>query len=163
VDFDCKPRLNELLDIINDTDRKVIVFVPFKHSIEKIKEFLNAEKIDSVVIDGSVSLNARTEAFAQFQKVDSSVRVAIIQPQAAAHGVTLTAADTVVFWGPVSSVETYVQCIARADRVGQDSNKVTVVHLQSSDVERKLYKQLQSNIMHHNAIVDLYKQVMEEE
>jgi SNF2 family DNA or RNA helicase len=163
VDFDCRPRLTELLEIIEDTERKIIVFVPFKHSIDKIKEFLDAQKIDSIVIDGSVSLSARTENFGLFQRPDSSVRVAIIQPQSAAHGVTLTAADTVVFWGPVSSVETYVQCIARADRHGQTSDKVTVIHLQTSDVERKLYKQLQSNITNHNAIIELYNEVMESE
>jgi len=82
--------------------------------------------------------------------------VLIIQPQAASHGVTLTAANTVVFWSPVMSVETYLQCIARMDRVGQQ-NKMTVVHLQGSDVERRVFEMLQNKVDMHNKLVDLYQ------
>ena len=84
-------------------------------------------------------------------------RVLVIQPQAASHGVTLTAADTIVFWSPVMSVETYMQCVARIDRVGQQ-NKMTVVHLEGSEVERKVYKMLQGKIDNHQQLVDLYKE-----
>jgi len=82
--------------------------------------------------------------------------VLIIQPQAASHGVTLTAANTVVFWSPVMSVETYLQCIARMDRYGQQ-NKMTVVHLQGSEVERKVFEMLQNKVDLHDKLVDLYK------
>jgi hypothetical protein len=54
------------------------------------------------------------------------------------------------------SVETYLQCVARIDRVGQ-VNKMTVVHLQGSEVERKMYKMLQSKVDSHELLVDLYK------
>jgi SNF2 family DNA or RNA helicase len=86
--------------------------------------------------------------------------VLIIQPQAAAHGITLTAADTVVFWSPVMSVEIYLQCVARIERVGQ-VNKMSVVHLQGSEVERKMYTMLQGKVDHHQKLVDLYKQELE--
>jgi SNF2 family DNA or RNA helicase len=86
----------------------------------------------------------------------------VIQPQSAAHGITLTAADTVVFWSPVMSVETYLQCIGRIERVGQ-KNKMTVVHLQGSDVEKKMYAMLQGKVDSHQKIVDLYSNVISEE
>ena len=82
----------------------------------------------------------------------------VIQPQAASHGVTLTAADTVVFWGPVMSVETYIQCCARADRQGQTSDKVTVIHLQGSEIERKMFKQLERRVTDHSMLVKLYEE-----
>jgi SNF2 family DNA or RNA helicase len=82
--------------------------------------------------------------------------VLVIQPQAASHGVTLTAADTIVFWSPVMSVETYLQCVARIDRVGQ-KNRMTVVHLQGSDVEKRMYKLLQGKVDSHEQLIDLYK------
>jgi SNF2 family DNA or RNA helicase len=72
----------------------------------------------------------------------------------------LTAADTVLFWGPVMSVETYLQCIARAHRIGQKGGNVTVIHLQSSDIEVRMFKQLESKVEDHSAIVDLYKEEM---
>jgi SNF2 family DNA or RNA helicase len=83
--------------------------------------------------------------------------VLLIQPQAASHGVTLTAADTIVFWSPVMSVETYLQCVARIDRVGQ-KNKMTVIHLQGSEVEKRMYTMLQGKVDMHTQLVDLYKE-----
>jgi SNF2 family DNA or RNA helicase len=85
----------------------------------------------------------------------------VVQPQSASHGITLTAADTVVFWSPVMSVETYLQCVARIDRVGQKNN-MTVVHLQGSEVEKKMYRMLQGKVDNHQKLVDLYKQELED-
>ncbi|HAT67302.1 MAG TPA: hypothetical protein DCS66_22355, partial [Flavobacteriaceae bacterium] len=75
----------------------------------------------------------------------------------ASHGVTLHAANVVVFWSPVMSVETYIQCCARVDRAGQ-RNPMTVVHLQGSPVEEKMYKMLQGKIDLHTELVNLYKE-----
>jgi hypothetical protein len=110
------------------------------------------------IINGDVSANERRNIFNKFQNFDDP-RVLIIQPQSASHGVTLTKADTVIFWSPVSSVEAYLQCIARIDRVGQ-KNKMTVVHLQGSEVERKMYAMLQGKVDAHSNLVDLYREVI---
>ena len=79
-----------------------------------------------------------------------------MQPQASAHGITLTAADTVVVYGPLMSVEQYTQCIARADRKGQNSDKVTVVHIQGSPIERKMFKALQDKVTDHALLTQLF-------
>jgi len=83
----------------------------------------------------------------------------VIQPQAAAHGVTLTAADTIDWCGPVSSLETYAQANARIHRAGQ-TNKCTVVQLYGSDVEQRVYRLLDNKIDVHNQIVSLYKELL---
>jgi len=59
------------------------------------------------------------------------------------------------------SVETYLQCIARIERVGQ-VNKMAVVHLRGSEVEKKIYAMLSNKVTNHQQLVDLYKQVLEE-
>jgi SNF2 family DNA or RNA helicase len=105
VEFDCSPRLNVLLEVLEETTRKVLVFAPYRHSIDTITDFLQKHQIDCAQIHGDVTPAKRTLIFKQFQTTQSP-RVLVIQPQAASHGVTLTAADTVVFWGPVMSVET---------------------------------------------------------
>jgi hypothetical protein len=79
-----------------------------------------------------------------------------MQPQATAHGITLTAADTVVFFGPLMSVEMYTQCIARADRKGQNSEKVTVVHIESSPIERRMFKAMQGKVSDHSLLVGMF-------
>lgn len=156
IEFDIKSRYAELVDIINETSQKVIVFVPFKHVIERLTESLTKDGITSAYINGDVGLSKRTEIFKAFQTEDDP-KVIIIQPQAAAHGVTLTRADTVVWWGPVASTETYLQANARAHRKGQ-VNKVTVIHFQGSPAERRIFKLLEGNIDVHNSIIELYKQ-----
>ena len=112
--------------------------------------------VTNEIINGDVSARDRADIIQRFQTTDQT-RILVIQPQSASHGVTLTAADTVVFWSPVTSVETYLQCVARIDRVGQQ-NKMTVVHLQGSEVERKMYQLLQSKVSSHEKLVDLYKE-----
>jgi hypothetical protein len=83
--------------------------------------------------------------------------VLLLIPQATAHGITLTRADQVVWWGPIPSTETYLQANARAHRAGQ-TNKVTVTHLQGSPVERRVYTMLQGKIDMHHDLVELYRQ-----
>lgn len=156
VEFDISPRLNALKETLDETFNKVIVFVPYHHTIEVITEFLKKHGVTNEVISGDVSARERSRIIDNFQ-THPDPKVLVIQPQSASHGVTLTAADTIVFWSPVMSVETYIQCIGRIDRVGQ-KNSMTVVHLQGSDVERKVYKMLQGKVDSHQQLVDLYKQ-----
>lgn len=157
VEFDCKPRLNVLLEVLEETQRKVIVFAPYRHSIDTISTFLSRNGISNSIIHGDITASKRSTIFEQFQG-SPDPRVLVIQPQAAAHGVTLTAADTVVFWGPVLSVDTYIQCCARADRQGQTSDKVTVVHIQGSDIERRMFKQLATRVNDHTALIKMYEE-----
>ena len=161
LEFDISPRLNALKEVLEETIRKVVVFVPYVHTIDIVSEYLNKEGYSTAIIRGDVSAGKRAEIIRQFQTQDTP-RVLIVQPQSASHGVTLTAADTIVFWSPVVSVETYMQCVARIDRVGQ-SHKMTVVHLQGSEAERRVYSMLQGKIDSHMKLVDLYKQELEED
>jgi SNF2 family DNA or RNA helicase len=157
VEFDCSPRLSVLQEVLEETSRKVIIFAPFRHSIDTINTHLLKHNIACEVIHGDVTVNKRTDIFKRFQTTDAP-KVLVIQPQAASHGVTLTAADTVVFYGPVFSVETYLQCIARADRIGQTSTNVTVIHLQGSDIEKKMFDRLEKRVEGHDLLLNLYKE-----
>ena len=83
--------------------------------------------------------------------------VIMLIPQAAAHGITLTRADTVVWWGPIASAELYMQGNARAHRAGQ-KHSVTVVRLQGSPVEKRIYSLLDGKVDLHQGLVELYEQ-----
>lgn len=155
VEFDAKPRLNALLEVLEETDRKVIIFALFRSSMDTIADFLTKKGINCTQIHGDVSPGKRGQIINDFQSTDN-VRVLVMQPQATAHGITLTAADTVVFYGPLMSVELYLQCIARADRKGQTSDKVRVIHLQSSPVEQKMFKAMTTRVNDHSLLVGLF-------
>jgi SNF2 family DNA or RNA helicase len=156
VSFDMSNRFNELVSVIESTDNKVLVFVPFRHSLEVLHEDLLKAGYTVEAIHGDVSPTRRAEIIKQFQSEDDP-RVLLLVPQATAHGITLTRADQVVWWGPVPSTEIYMQANARAHRAGQ-INKVTVTHLQGSPVERRVFHMLQNKIDMHLSLVDLYKQ-----
>lgn len=160
VAFDAKNRMTALLEVIEEASQKVIVFVPFRHAIDIIVEELRANSIPCEAITGSVSASKRTEIFNKFQQ-QKDPRVLVIQPQAAAHGVTLHAANVVVWWGPITSIETYLQANARVHRAGQH-HPCTVVHLQGSPVEKRIYKMLSQKLDVHTKIIDLYRNFLQE-
>jgi hypothetical protein len=142
VPLDNKLRIEALLDAIESTDRKVLVFVPFKHALAGISDALTKDKIEHAVVSGDTSDKERNRIFHLFQNTEK-YRVLEAHPQCLAHGITLTAADTIVWFGPPLSNETYDQANHRIKRVGQ-KHKQQIVHLQSTAVERKVYKMLQS-------------------
>ena len=156
IEFDVRNRLKVVKEAIEEASNKVLVFVPFTHTIELLYNFLTKSKISCEVISGKVSVNKRSELIKDFQD-NKYPHVLIIQPQAASHGLTLTAADTVIWYAPVTSVETYLQANARINRPGQH-NPMTIVHIRGSEVESRLYHMLRSKVNHHHKIVDLYKQ-----
>ena len=160
VAFDASNRLEALKEVIDEASHKVIVFVPYRHAIQIVFEELVKSGYTAEIISGAVSANNRTEIFNRFQTEDNP-RVLVIQPQAASHGVTLHAANVVVYWSPVMSVETYLQANARVHRAGQ-RNPCTVVHLQGSPVEKRMYAMLESKVDIHTKVVDLYKNLIEE-
>ncbi len=160
VEFDVDNRVAELLDVIANTNEKVLVFVPYRHTLEMLEERILKAGYTTATIHGGVVATKRAEIIKQFQTEDDP-RILIMVPQATAHGITLTRANQVVWWGPVASTEIYIQANARAHRAGQ-KNCVTVTHLQGSPVERRMYSMLQDKIDLHQTLVDLYKQVLDD-
>jgi SNF2 family DNA or RNA helicase len=156
IEFDVTDRLRVVREVIDESSHKVLVFVPFTHTIELLTKYLIKNGITCDVINGAVSANRRAEIVKEFQN-RTDPKVLVIQPQAASHGLTLTAANTVIWYAPTSSVETYLQANARIDRPGQ-RNPMTVVHIHGSQTEKRLYSLLRNNVANHNKIIDLYRQ-----
>lgn len=160
VEFDVSNRIKVVLEAIDEASGKVLVFVPFTHTIDLLREALEAADISCGVINGSVSMNKRSQLVTDFQNKPDP-HVLLIQPQAASHGLTLTAANTIIWYAPVPSVETYLQANARIDRPGQKKN-MQIIHIKGSPIETKLYAMLRDNLQGHERIIDLYRQEMAE-
>jgi SNF2 family DNA or RNA helicase len=158
VEFDCTNRLNELVDIVQQASHKTLVFANFTHSIDTIQRHLSKHGITNDTINGSVSLGKRSEIIERFQK-SNDIQVLVIQPQAASHGITLHAANTVIWWSPIPSLEYYLQANARVHRAGQ-KNPCTVVHLMGSGVEKQMYKRLQGKKDDQESLLAMYKNVI---
>jgi SNF2 family DNA or RNA helicase len=155
VEFDAAPRLGVLEEILEETSRKVLIFALFRSSIDGIHTHLLKKGIAAECIHGGVTASKRADIIRRFQDTPDP-RVLVMQPQATAHGITLTAADTVVFYGPLMSVEQYIQCIARADRKGQNSDKVTVIHIEGSPIEKKMFKALGGKVSDNSLLTEMF-------
>lgn len=160
VEFDCSSRMHVLKEVIDEASHKVLVFANFTHSIDLVSEELKKAGYTCDVVDGRVSAGKRTAIFKAFQET-STPRILVIQPQAASHGVTLHAANVVVWWGPIASFEIYCQANARVHRAGQ-MNRCSVVHLQGSPVERRIYQKLTQKDGNHINLMDLYAAELKE-
>lgn len=159
VDFDVSHRLAITHEVVEEASHKVLIFVPYTHTIDLLYKYLTKHNVACEIISGDVSVNRRTDIVTRFQN-QPTTKALIIQPQAASHGLTLTAADTIIWYAPITSVETYLQANARIDRPGQ-VNPMTIVHIRSSPVESKLYGMLQAGVVNHTKLVDLYKEELD--
>jgi SNF2 family DNA or RNA helicase len=156
VPLDNNKRIDALLDAINATDRKVLVFAPFKHALAGISAALTSEGIDHATVDGDTPAAERAQIFNLFQNTQK-FRVILAHPQCLAHGITLTAADTIIWFAPIPSLDIYDQANHRIRRVGQ-KHKQLVLHLQSTPVEKKIYKMLQGRQKVQNALLKLFEE-----
>jgi SNF2 family DNA or RNA helicase len=148
------PRIELLKEIIEESDGKVIVFVPLTGALEMVAA--EVSKVASVeIVHGETSKNDRDRIFSDFQK-QTDPRVLVANATTMSHGLTLTAATTIVWYAPVHSNETYEQACARVRRPGQTRTTV-IVHIAGSEIERRVYKRLQEKQSMQGLLLDLMK------
>ena len=75
------------------------------------------------------------------------------------HGITATAANTAIWFGPVMSGEVYQQACNRMDRPGQTQNML-IAHMYSSSIEKRWYDILSNRKGDQDATLDLYNEFM---
>jgi len=156
VPLDNDKRIDALMDGINSTDRKVLVAVPYKHALEGISEALTLQGIEHATVSGDTPSAQRSQLFNLFQNTQK-YRVMAAHPQCVAHGITLTAADTIIWFAPITDLEIYDQFNHRIRRVGQ-KHKQLILHLQSTPVERRIYGMLRAKQKVQTALLELFEE-----
>jgi SNF2 family DNA or RNA helicase len=154
VALDNDLRLDKLVDDVMSTDRKVLVFVPFVHALEGILKRLKEEGIDTAAVHGGVPQGERNRIFGLFQNT-SNIRVIVAHPACMSHGLTLTAADTVIWFGPLPNLETFEQANARIRRVGQ-KHRQQVLMYQSTPAEKRMYAKLRAKQKVQDGLLDMF-------
>ncbi len=154
VSLDNRKRVDEVADLYEQSAGKVIVFADFKHAAYALHERMLKKKIDCVVITGDTRKAIRDEIFGTFQNSpDKSMIVA--HPKCMAHGLNLTAANTIIWFTPTTSLETYEQACARIQRPGQN-RKSLIIHLTGSPIESKIYSRLRQKASVQGALLDMF-------
>ncbi len=151
--LDNKHKLNELLAVLQET-KKLIVFVPFRDSINAVSEFLTSKNISNAVVHGDVQRSSRVHIFDDFQRRD--LRVLVMHPKTSAHGLTLTRSHTIIWMGPYADNEIFSQANARIRRISQNRPQL-VLRFECSPVERHIYSIIDRKIRMSTTLLELFK------
>tara|TARA_R110000868_G_scaffold5230_2_gene32040 strand:- start:5791 stop:7107 length:1317 start_codon:yes stop_codon:yes gene_type:complete len=141
-------RLKELLAISEEVQGKAIIWASWTHDIQQIADALRDRfGPDSVATYyGGTPQDERQDIVTKFQDKDSPLRFFIGQPRTGGYGITLTAANTVVYYSNSYDLEIRLQSEDRAHRIGQ-TNKVTYIDLVSpGTIDEKILKALRQKI-----------------
>ena len=152
IELNCTPRVNVVKEIIEEVGGKVIVFVPLTGTLRMLEKELS--KTWSVaIVNGEVSSAKRNVIFHNFQEQDDP-HVLIAHPATMAHGLTLTSASTIIWYGPVTSNEQYIQANGRIERIGK-KHVSNIIHIEATDLEYRMYERLKNKQKLQGLLLDL--------
>lgn len=138
-EIDAKPRVKLVKEVIDEAGGKVILFVPLTGVLQMLRKELS-KWYTIEVVHGDTPAKQRNKIFQDFQNTPEP-RVLLAHPQTMSHGLTLTSATTIIWYGPIYSNDTYTQANGRIERIGKNKS-CTVVHILSTELEEKMYNRL---------------------
>jgi SNF2 family DNA or RNA helicase len=141
-------RIDELLATLEEVDGKVIIWATYRHDIEDIKFHLQtAYGMTSVAAYyGDTSSDERERIVNDFQDPNSELRFFVGNPSTGGYGLTLTAANTVIYYSNSFDLEKRLQSEDRAHRIGQTKNVTYVDLIAPNTVDEKIVKALRDKI-----------------
>ncbi len=155
-----KAKLGVLKDKVEDlieSGKKIVIFARFLSEIEAISGILNELNVKHHTLTGQTK--DRGELINDFQN-NPETRAFVINPKAGGTGITLTAADTAIFYSKDYSLETYLQALARIHRIGQE-RKVTILHIVAQGtVDEAITERLKEKKDLADLVVDDFKNIV---
>lgn len=124
----------ELIADLVEQRKHTVVFFHWYHQRMVLEAEFASRNLNYAVIDGTVkSTTKRAEIITDFQ--DGKYDVILLQPLSAAHGVTLTQADTVIWASPTYQGDIYNQGVARIKRgvQRQHTQSITIIGKDTKD------------------------------
>ena len=141
-------RIEELIDVIDEMEGKVIIWANYVHDIEEITKELEKEYGEGCVAQyyGQVSSEDRQKAIKDFQDPKSKVKYFVGNTQTGGYGITLTAASNVIYYSNSYDLEKRLQSEDRAHRIGQHKPVTYVDLIAEKTVDEKIIKALRKKI-----------------
>jgi SNF2 family DNA or RNA helicase len=141
-------RLDAVKDILEETTGKVILWSRFRYDIQQLTQLLAKEYGEESVASyyGDTPDDERQEIVTKFQDPNSGLRFFIGNPATAGYGLTLTEANTVIYYANDFNLETRIQSEDRCHRIGQ-KNPVTYIDLITDNtIDEKIVQALRNKI-----------------
>jgi SNF2 family DNA or RNA helicase len=141
-------RVNALIDVLNEAQGKVVIWAHWRNDIETIVKHVKKTFGDNsyVTYYGDTSTEDRQKAIQEIQDPNSDVRFIIGTPQTGGYGITLTEADTMVYYSNGYDLEKRTQSEARINRIGQKRKMTYVDIICEKTVDEKIVKALRKKI-----------------
>lgn len=131
-------RIQALSALVSREPKKTIIFCRFREDVRRVVEALN-EDGQCVQYHGGIDIDQRGESIRQFQSGDAQFFVAT---KAASRGLTLTAAESVIYYSQGYSLEDRLQSEDRPHRIGQTKTVVYVDLIARKTIEEKIIQAL---------------------
>ncbi len=149
-------RLKELINLLDEVEGKIIIWANYVHDIEHIVKEISKEFGEDSIVQyyGAISAEQRQENIEKFQDPNSKTKFFIGNPQTGGYGITLTCANTVVYYSNGYDLEKRLQSEDRAHRIGQEKSVTYVDFIAPKTVDEKIVKALRSKMNIANQIMD---------
>lgn len=157
VHIPAHPRVALVKELIEESEGKVLVFVPLTAPLLWVADELRKVYGEPAVaiVHGDTTKNQRDEIFSDFQRAPNP-RIICANPGTLSHGLTLTEASTTIWYAPVHSNDTYQQANGRTVRPGQRRTTL-IVDIEATAVERAVYTALQNRQSLQTVLLDAVK------
>jgi len=141
-------RLKELVNLLEEVEGKVIIWANYVYDIENIVKVISDEFGEDSIVQyyGAIPAEQRQENIKKFQDPDSKARFFIGNPQTGGYGITLTCANTVVYYSNGYDLEKRLQSEDRAHRIGQTKSVTYVDLIAPKTIDEKIRKALRKKI-----------------
>ena len=149
-------RLKELINLLDEVEGKVIIWANYVYDIENIVKTIQKEFGDNSIVQyyGAIPAEQRQKNIEKFQDPKSSVRFFVGNPQTGGYGITLTCANTVVYYSNGYDLEKRLQSEDRAHRIGQKNSVTYIDFIAPKTVDEKIVKALRKKMNIANEIMD---------
>ena len=148
-------RITALLELLEETDGKVIIWANYREDIKNIVRSLKKAygEASTVEYHGGVDSTLRQDNIAQFQQKNGPTRYFVGNAQTGGYGITLTAANTVVYYSNSYDLEKRLQSEDRAHRIGQTGSVTYVDFIAENTIDERIVKALRRKINLANEIM----------
>jgi SNF2 family DNA or RNA helicase len=149
-------RITALLELLEEVENKAVIWAHYRYDIASIIKAVESKfgKDSYVTYYGDTSSDDRQKAIEEIQNPDSKVRFIIGTPQTGGYGITLTGANTMIYYSNGYDLEKRIQSEARINRAGQ-TRKMTYIDIQCEDtVDEKIVKALVKKMNIANEIMN---------
>ena len=141
-------RISSLLELLEEVEGKVIIWANYVYDINRIVKAISLKYGDDTIVQyyGAIPAEQRQKNIEKFQDPDSPVRFFVGNPQTGGYGITLTAANNIIYYSNGYDLEKRLQSEDRAHRIGQKKAVTYIDLIAPKTVDEKIVKALRKKI-----------------